>query len=636
MTKDLRHSRRLGVAISSGVFLCLLLIWFRWEKASILGLDLGFTDALTLLAPDLGSVVLLMSLLVLLARLPHRWGAALWWFLCIGLHALAYTAVLLEQIFFLHTQSRLTASLVRYGLENFGMLENVLLSGVDSNFATRGRFVAGVFFVGILVGLFLRGKVRPRWGLKAAVGMAVAGIAALLVPATAPIVRADLAAGTFSELLRGSGGSQEAERRARHLVNPAEEVYRRPSLLAPSVSPPNPPLSFVLVILESTRFDPLPPYHPQGARLAPQLGAIAERSWVVEEMYTSVSHTSKALVSILCGMFPRLEMPIQETLEDALPLTCLPHLLGQAGYRTAFLQTAMSRFENRPGLIRNLGFSSAAFMETMERPGFDHMGYLGIDELAMLEPAESLLGAVGSSPFFLTLLTLTPHHPYDVAGQPPPGPTDDLSQHYLEALAHQDRFIGEIYRSLEKHGLLENTALILVGDHGEAFGEHRRRQHDVVPYEEVIRIPAYLHLPRRFGEPQTIHGLRQLTDLLPTVMNLAELPWRGQVLGNDLLSTDGAERIVTSCWYTDYCLAMREGPRKYVYHYGIRPTEVFDLTTDREERQGLAEGLEAEEVQEAEERMLGFKLSIDSFWEQQPAPKDDRLWWNRSTPPPAP
>ena len=654
MTQDPRGSRRFAVAASSGFFLCLLLVWFRLEKASALGLDLSFFDALTLLAPEIGSVLLLEGLLLLLAGLEKRWGGALWWTLCIGLHVLAYGSALLEQVFFLHTESRLNLNLVRYGLENFEMLEDLLLSGVDSNFAARGRFVAGIFFLGILVGFFLRLRPSKSWRWSAPVG-----VAALLLPATAPVVQSDLAAGTFSELLRWSGGSRKVEERARPLVVAPQEIYRRPALdeatarggqgppaegdgtrsegsesIVPAVS--QAPLSFVLVILESTRFDPLPAYHPEGARLTPELAAIAEGSWVVEEMYTTVSHTSKALVSILCGMFPRLEMPIQETLENGLPLTCLPHLLGQAGYRAAFLQTAVSNFENRPGLVRNLGFPTAAFMETMERPGFDRIGYLGIDDLAMVEPIGSFLDAVGPAPFFLTLLTLTPHHPYDVAGQPPPGPGADLSRHYVEALRHQDRFVGEVYRALAERGLLETTALILVGDHGEAFGEHRRRQHDVVPYEEVVRVPGYVLLPERFGEPRRISGLRQLTDLFPTVLALADLPWRGSVPGRDLFSTPGAERIVTSCWYTDYCLAMREGESKFVYHFGIRPTEVFDLAADPGERRDLADQLPAAEVQAAEERMVAFKLSIDGFWEGQPVPGTERLWWNTSAPKPQP
>ena len=635
-----RRSARVGTALTSGFLLFLLLSYFRLEKASGLGLDLSLGNLASLLLPELASVLVLEGILILLARLPGRWGAGLWWPLFVVFHVLAFTGSLLEHVFFLHTESRLNLSLLRYGFDNFEMLEGLILSGVDDQFTSLAKMTGALFLVGLLAGFFLRVRRPQRW-----YWMAPAGIALALLPATSAVTRSDLASSTLRELLPGPSASRETERRAARWVVAPEELYRTPRYVAPAVpeavpediseeppSEPQEPPNIVLVVLESTRWDPLVPYNPKGDQLAPELAAIARRSWVVEEMYGTVSHTSKALVGILCGMFPRLALPIDEAMEDGLPLTCLPHLLEKAGYRTVFLQTAMSGFENRPGLVRNLGYASAAFMETVDRPGFERIGYLGLDEFAMLEPAKSILAGAGPEPFFLTLLTLTPHHPYHVAGEPPPTGDSNPLEHYLAALRHQDRFIGEVYRALEARGLLENTILVLVGDHGEAFGEHRRRQHDVVPYEEVIRVPAFLHLPERFGEPRRISGLRQLTDLFPTLLNLAQVSWEGTVPGKDLFSTAGSPRLITSCWYTDYCLAMREGDRKYVYHYGIRPTEVFDLATDPGELDDLAPRLDEEEIRSAEERMLAFKLSIDGFWDQQAAPGTDRLWWNRPAP----
>ncbi|MCB1036305.1 MAG: sulfatase, partial [Acidobacteria bacterium] len=551
---------------------------------------------------------------------------ALWWVACVLLHILAFAGAVLEQGFFLHTESRLNFSLLRYGWENFQMLHGLILSGVDSRFFAQARLAGAALLLGFLLSFLFRTRKRRLFDW-----MAPAGLLTLLVPATTAVTEADLAPSTLGELLRSPGVSAKiAARASEHTILP-QDLYQRPTLVGgEALASVEPPLNIVLLVMESTRFDLLAPYTPAGRELAPNLARIAEESWVVESMYTTVSHTSKALIGILCGMFPRLSQPITETLESSLPLTCLPHLLGEAGYRTVFLQTARSSFENRPGLVRNLGYQSGAFMETMERPGFETIGYLGIDEFAMLEPVESFLDGAGSMPFFLTLLTLTPHHPYDVAGQPPPSRQTGPFHQYLEALRHQDRFVGEVYRLLESRGLLENTVFILLGDHGEAFGEHKRRQHDIVPYEEVVRVPMFLRVPARLGEPRKVTGLRQLTDLMPTLLSFTGLPWEGRLPGRDLRSADGAERVVTSCWYTDYCLSMREGSRKFVYHYGIRPTEVFDLAADPWERQNLARNLDPLTVAEAEERMLAAKLSFDAFWAAQPVPGDDPLWWSAS------
>ena len=165
---------------------------------------------------------------------------------------------------------------------------------------------------------------------------------------------------------------------------------------------------------------PSPPTRRREAGASPPaLAELASHAVVFDSVYASVPHTSKALIGILCGMFPHLEMPIVESLEGNVPLACLPGLLAKVGYRSAFLQSALGSFENRPGLVRNLGFGEAAFQETLRKGQlFAREGYLGMDEFAMLKPAVEWAARGGPEPFFLTLLTVTTHHPYEVAGEP--------------------------------------------------------------------------------------------------------------------------------------------------------------------------------------------------------------------------
>jgi phosphoglycerol transferase MdoB-like AlkP superfamily enzyme len=334
---------------------------------------------------------------------------------------------------------------------------------------------------------------------------------------------------------------------------------------------------------------------------------------------------------MLCGMYPRLEMPIIETLDGNLPLPCLPALLARAGYRTAFLQSASGRFENRPGLVRNLGFEHGAFLETLERDGrFARTGYFGLDEFAMLEPAVSWAAGGGEEPYLLTVLTVTPHHPYEVPGERGAWRGESLAQ-YRAAIRHQDRFLGALLGALGARGALDDAVVFVVGDHGEAFGEHGRLQHDAVPYEEVVKVPLLVLGPEsRVGPPRRIGGLRHHVDLMPTVFRLAGIEWRGRLPGEDLFSGDGHARVIASCWYSDYCLAMREGDRKTVFHFWRRPTQVFDLGDDPGELVDLASSLEAREVRAAERSMLAFKRSIDAFYAEHPIVEGPPLWWNQS------
>jgi hypothetical protein len=604
------------------------LTFLRVEKALYLKLDLGPAAWGALLLPELGFAVAVAAAGLLIARPRSRTAAVAWWALFPALLVATYAVALADHLFFLHTGTRLHLELLSYAAGNLRMLSGVLGSGVDAVLWWRSALMLCCLALASVWGVRRRAPAPaparraapPAFALAAGVLLA----SGLLIPdaSRGAMLERSAVPEFFSGVLRGSKAPADLP------TIPPEELYRPPEVVAHGERPPD----IVLVILESTRTDVIPPYAPRARRdQAPALAELAARAVVFDAVYASVTHTSKALIGLLCGMYPRLEMPIVETLAGNLPFTCLPELMSRAGYRTAFLQTASGRFENRPGLIRNLGFGQGAFLETLDRGDrFERTGYFGFDEMAMVEPAADW-AAGGDEPYLLTLLTVTPHHPYEVPGERDAWRGESLEQ-YLAAISHQDRFVGELMAALRRRAALDDAVVVVVGDHGEAFGEHARLQHDAVPYEEVVRVPLLILGPEdRVGPPRRVGGLRHHVDLLPTVLGLAGIEWRGRLPGEDLFASAGHPRVIASCWYTDYCLAMREADRKVVFHFWRRPTEVFDLGRDPEERYDLAPELPAGELLETERRMLAFKQSIERFHDQHPIQEGPPLWWNRET-----
>lgn len=599
------------------------LTFLRVEKVLYLKLDLAPVAAAALLLPELGFAVAVAAAGLLLARLRGRAGAVAWWVLFPALVVATYAVALADHLFFLHTGTRLHLELLSYAAGNLRMLSGVLGSGVDAVLWWRSALMLCCLALAFAWGARRPGPAPVRSAapavLAAAAGVFLASGAPIPDAVRGAMLERSAVPEFFSGVLRGSRAPGDLP------TVPPDELYQAPEVVAAGENPPD----VVLIVLESTRTDVVPPY-ARRERWAgsPALAELAPRAVTFEAVYASVTHTSKALVGMLCGMYPRLEMPIVENLAGNLPFTCLPDLLKRAGYRTAFLQTASGRFENRPGLIRNLGFEQAAFLETLDRDGrFERTGYFGLDELAMVEPAAGW-AAAGEQPYLLTLLTVTPHHPYEVPGAGGAWRGESLEQ-YQAAVGYQDRFVGELIAALGRRGALDDAVIVIAGDHGEAFGEHARLQHDAVPYEEVVRVPLLVLGPEeRIGPPRRLGGLRHHVDLLPTLLALAGIEWRGRLPGADLFASPGHPRAIASCWYTDYCLAMREGDRKVVFHYWRRPTEVFDLGRDPEERYDLAPELPADELRMAEHRMLAFKRSVDEFHARHPIQEGASLWWS--------
>ncbi|MCA9660595.1 MAG: sulfatase [Myxococcales bacterium] len=338
----------------------------------------------------------------------------------------------------------------------------------------------------------------------------------------------------------------------------------------------------VVIAMESSRARSTTPYNPD-LETTPFLVQLAAEGTLVAEAYTVVPHTTKALVPILCGIPPKLVKSIDETAPGAIPVDCLGERLAKLGFATLFIQPARASWEDRPGLVTNFGFTDFLAKADLPTAGFDESSYFGYEDDIMLGPAFDWIDAQDQDrPFFLSVLTLTSHHDYGVPEGFPLQPfhSNENYNNYLNTLAYTDRFITQLYAGLDARGLLDDTIFIVVGDHGEAFGEHGRTQHDNVIWDEGLHVPMILAGP---GIPagQVLEGMRQTTDIAPTILSLLDVDYDAADFdGRDLLSTDGHPRLFASCWFDDYCMMMREGDRKAIFHYDLRPLAVYDLAAD--------------------------------------------------------
>jgi arylsulfatase A-like enzyme len=122
-----------------------------------------------------------------------------------------------------------------------------------------------------------------------------------------------------------------------------------------------------------------------------------------------------------------------------------------------------------------------------------------------------------------------------------------------------------------------------------------------------------LYAPGRI-EPGHIAGLRQHTDLLPTLLELAQLPWEGLLPGASLLSTPGHEQLITSCWYPADCMTLRRGDLAFVFHFGRIPLEVFDLKQDPQQQRDIAAQLDEDTKEAAINTMLNEFASVQIYY----------------------
>jgi arylsulfatase A-like enzyme len=105
---------------------------------------------------------------------------------------------------------------------------------------------------------------------------------------------------------------------------------------------------------------------------------------------------------------------------------------------------------------------------------------------------------------------------------------------YDGKILHNDWSLEQLLKKLKELGILENTLIIVVSDHGEEFWEHGWTGHGQSLYQELAHglllmwNPKLIPRPGRVGEPV------QLIDVLPTVLDLLRIKIPGVVEGQSL------------------------------------------------------------------------------------------------------
>jgi lipoteichoic acid synthase len=375
----------------------------------------------------------------------------------------------------------------------------------------------------------------------------------------------------------------------------------------------------VIVVLESTRARSTTAYEEE-LNTTPFLAELAQQSLMFERAYTVVPHTSKALVASLCGVPPPLDTQRTESEPDAIPARCLPDLLEDHGYRTAFFQSATKNFERRPQLVENIGYEDFFSTEDMDKKGYDKANYFGYEDDIMLEPSREWLEQNRDEPFLATYLTVTAHHNYvvpDTYGKRKFA-EDYVFNRYLNTVRYQDFFLRNLFDQYRELGLYEETTFIIFGDHGEGFEEHGLKQHDNTIYEEGLHIPFVIHQPGRWEEGATVEPAVSELDVLPTVADLLGYEIRGGAYpGTSMLSPPEDRTLMASCYHEHTCLASIRDEEKYVYNFGNKADEYFDLSRDPYERNNIIEQQSEERIQTLRDDLLAWEGRIQASYERQ-------------------
>jgi len=328
----------------------------------------------------------------------------------------------------------------------------------------------------------------------------------------------------------------------------------------PAANAPN----VLLIVLDTVRADHLG-FHGYERDTTPSLDRLAADSVVFERFCSSAPWTLPAHATMFTGLWG-----FEHGADWLTPMdgTCktLAEVFSENGYATGGFVGNVSYCSSDWGIDRGFAHYDdyevnpiiAAYSASLFRALTPELGFFyGIrnDAETVTDNFLEWLSTTEKRPFFAFLNYFDAHAlylpppPYDTRFGPSAGflhdwfsirrdPTDEEMESFVRAydgcIAYLDSHIGRMLDELRERGALDNTLIIVTGDHGEHFGEHSLYEHANGLYMPLLHVPLVISFPGELAAKR-VDGFASLRDLPATILDLAVPAAAGALPGHSLV-----------------------------------------------------------------------------------------------------
>ncbi|KAH7413724.1 alkaline-phosphatase-like protein [Phaeosphaeria sp. MPI-PUGE-AT-0046c] len=343
------------------------------------------------------------------------------------------------------------------------------------------------------------------------------------------------------------------------------------------------------------------------------IGRPAEKSWKsafkdgmgainINGAVSQAAYTLKSLLSSHCGVEP-LAVDFAEETKGTIYQHCLAHIFKKMSskveneksdhkkgslekngaeehlslpWKSRMIQAVTDQYDSQDVLDKQMGFDRVIAESTISDSTSKHyppengfINYFGYAETETFEYLRDLFVDAGKNQerLFVSHLTSTPHHPFktpkdweEVAYMSqqhwrPADPFDD----YMNTIQFQDQWISQIFQMLHEVGALDETLVVMTGDHGLAFTSLDKSQ-SAVNNGHV----ANFNIPILFVHPDLpriqLNASITPTSILPTVLDLLletdSLPAPAEKVARDILPSYQGHSLIRDL---DFRVATADG-----------------------------------------------------------------------------
>jgi arylsulfatase A-like enzyme len=373
------------------------------------------------------------------------------------------------------------------------------------------------------------------------------------------------------------------------------EAWRRELLAWRPAPNPNPRrFNIIYVFIDALRADHLSAYgYPR--ETSPNLKRLAARSVLFENAFTPAPNTFEALPKFM-----------QSNYWDA-HLESWTAMLSRNGYDCLLFPRRLATLLRHVKGMRVVQGAKGGIKQAVDA-------------------AIEILGARSKDqPFCAFIYATDPHQPYKKHDEFYFGPSPaDL---YDGEVAYVDFHLGRLFDHLERTGLIENTMIVIMSDHGESLGERGVWKHSSQLYNEQMRIPMIIHVPGL--EPRRIGDYVSSIDLGATILDAVGIEQPKGSAGVSLLALMRGEKFAHPPIYGEqtshevspyvqpwqnvnpegkkYMVITQDG-FKLIFNREAYSFELYDLKSDPREERNLYHRMP--DKAEAMKKLLGRFIDV--------------------------
>jgi arylsulfatase A-like enzyme len=356
--------------------------------------------------------------------------------------------------------------------------------------------------------------------------------------------------------------------------------------------PPRPP-NVILLVLESVALR----WTTFGGRYdtTPTLKAEAAQATVFDNLYAHVGRSSNSLAAILLSVYPRLDFRDFTEEYPRVRRTSLASVFRDRGYRTAFLTPSDLSWAGWEVFLQSRGFDEVRDYRGMACS--EQISSWGVEDRCLVEALVDFIGRDPGRPFFAMGWTQQTHHPYEPSPGAPileflrarePVPDDYDLERYMNVLHGTDQSLARLFEAIRRSGLADDTIVVIVGDHGQAFGyPHDSYLQGRTAYEEDVHVPMLVWSPRRYRSETHTPVIGGHVDLAPTIAELTGVPPAPDWQGRNLFDRSHPPRAYFYVAQDEFKLGVREGDWKYIFDLRSGTDEMYNLARDPDEQQRI-------------------------------------------------